>query len=53
MTLYELMEQVRKPVEKAPTAEQLVLMKLMEQLSNAIRNIGGNDATNQVLPETK
>jgi hypothetical protein len=39
MTLYELMEQVRKPVEKAPTAEQLMLMKLMEQLSNAIRNI--------------
>ena len=53
MTLYEVMQQIRNPVEKAPTPEQLVLMKLMEQLSNAVRNIGGNDEANQVLPETK
>lgn len=39
MTLYEVMQQIRNPIEKAPTPEQLMLMRMMEQLSNAVKNI--------------
>lgn len=38
MTLYEVMEQIRNPVERKPTPEELVLIRMIEQLTNAVRN---------------
>jgi hypothetical protein len=45
MTLYEMSELVRHPVERKPTPEELMLIRMMEQLSNAVKNIATNERT--------
>ena len=45
MTLYEMSELIRHPVERQPTPEELMLIRMMEQLSNAVKNIATNERT--------
>ena len=42
MTLFEVSELIRKPVEREPTPEERILISMMEQLSNAVKNIATN-----------
>lgn len=39
MTLYEVSQLIRNPVEREPTPEELVLIRMIEQLHNAVKNI--------------
>ena len=45
MTLFEMSELIRHPVERTPTPEELMLIRMMEQLSNAVKNIATNERT--------
>jgi hypothetical protein len=43
MTLFEVSEIIRRPVEREPTPEERILISMMEKLSNAIKNIATNE----------
>ena len=45
MTLYEVSQLIRNPVERKPTPEELVLIRMMEQLNNAVKNIATDRRT--------
>jgi hypothetical protein len=45
MTLFEMSELIRQPIEREPTPEELMLIRMMEQLSNAVKNIATNERT--------
>jgi hypothetical protein len=38
MTLYELSELIRNPVQRKPTPEERMLIRMIEKLTNAIKS---------------